>query len=111
MNAMLVGADTLGNIPTLLKDAGITIDRHITGRNSAHQRKSDRLPSNIDLLILFTDFLGHNVMRHYRELASEQKVRFIACRRSVCALKQSLACAGFDCSNCPRAAAKHNSKH
>lgn len=102
MNAMLVGADTLGNIPTVLKDAGIHIDRHITGRNSSHQRKADRLPSSIDLLILFTDFLGHNVMRHYRELALEQNIQFIACRRSVCALKQSLTCAGFDCENCPK---------
>lgn len=100
---MVVGADTLGNIPDVLNRAGIKIDRHITGRNSSHQRKMDRLPANIDLLILFTDFLGHNVMRHFRELASEHDVRFIACRRSVCALKQSLACAGFDCENCPRA--------
>ena len=110
MNAMLVGADTLGKIPTVLEEAGIRIDRHITGRNSAHQRKADRLPPDIDLLILFTDFLGHNVMRHYRELASENNVRFIACRRSVCALKQSLTCAGFNCENCPNAI-EHKKSH
>ncbi|MDN0084791.1 DUF2325 domain-containing protein [Crenobacter sp. SG2305] len=107
MNAMLVGADTLGNIPDVLKSLGISIHRHVTGRNSSHQRKIDRLPAGTDLLILFTDFLGHNVMRHFRELASEENVRFIACRRSVCSLKQSLSCAGIDaqgshCAHCPQ---------
>ena len=104
MNAMLVGADTLGNIPNVLQDFGITIHRHLSGRNSSHQRKVDRLPAGTDLLILFTDFLGHNVMRHFRELAAEENIRFIACRRSVCALKQSLNCAGLaeSCQQCPQ---------
>jgi hypothetical protein len=95
MKAMLVGADTLGNIPDVLDKLGITIQRHVSGRNSAHQRKLDRLPAGTDLLILFTDFLGHNVMRHFRSLALQQKIRFIACRRSACSLKQSLDSAGI----------------
>ncbi|MFO1233973.1 MAG: hypothetical protein U1E47_02435 [Rivihabitans pingtungensis] len=36
--AMLVGADTLGNIPAVLSGYGIEIHRHLTGRNSAHQQ-------------------------------------------------------------------------
>lgn len=95
MNAMLVGADSLGNIPMLLDDYGIIVYRHLSGRNSSHQRKIDRLPAGIELLILFTDFLGHNVMRHFRSLATEQNVRFIACRRSVCSLKESLTLSGM----------------
>jgi len=105
MNAMLVGADTLGNIPAVLDSFGISIQRHLSGRNSSHQRKLDRLPAGTELLILFTDFLGHNVMRHFRALASQEDVRFIACRRSVCALKQSLSSAGLSevsCKHCPR---------
>ncbi|TDR81963.1 DUF2325 domain-containing protein [Paludibacterium purpuratum] len=104
MNAMLVGADTLGNIPDVLNQFGITIQRHVSGRNSAHQRKLDKLPVDTELLILFTDFLGHNVMRHFRALASQENVRFIACRRSVCALRQSLSAVGLHtidtCANC-----------
>lgn len=95
MNAMLVGADTLGNIPHVLNRFGITIQRHLSGRSSTHQRKLDHLPAGTDLLILFTDFLGHNVMRHFRQLAQESNIRFIACRRSVCALTQSLNGAGL----------------
>jgi len=110
MNAMLVGADTLGNIPGVLDEYGISIHKHLSGRNSSHQRKLDRLPAGTDLLILFTDFLGHNVMKHFRELANEEKVRFIACRRSVCSLKQQLDCVGLaekqHCASCPNACQK-----
>lgn len=107
MNAMLVGADTLGNIPGVLESFGINIHKHLSGRNSSHQRKLDRLPAGTELLILFTDFLGHNVMKHFRQLANEENVRFIACRRSVCSLKQSLQCAGMaeQCASCPNACA------
>jgi len=71
--------DTLGNIPGVLESFGINIHKHLSGRNSSHQRKLDRLPAGTELLILFTDFLGHNVMKHFRQLANEENVRFIAC--------------------------------
>jgi len=63
MNAVLVGADRLGNIPDSLAGFGIRIRRHVTGRLSAHQRSTPVLPRDTDLLILFTDFLNHNVMK------------------------------------------------
>lgn len=114
MNAMLVGADTLGNIPGVLDNFGINIHKHLSGRNSSHQRKLDRLPAGTELLILFTDFLGHNVMKHFRQLANEENIRFIACRRSVCALKQSLEGVGFSeqCASCPNKCSQaKNTKH
>jgi hypothetical protein len=92
MNAIVIGADRLGNIPELLSDWNINITRHITGRHVAHQRKPHGLPRNTELLILFTDFLGHNVMRHFRNLALVQGIPFIACRRSTSCLAQSLEC-------------------
>lgn len=92
MNPILIGADRLGNIPELLSDWNISITRHITGRHVSHQRKQHGLPRNTDLLILFTDFLGHNVMRHFRNLAQAQGIPFIACRRSTSYLAQSLEC-------------------
>ena len=107
MNAIVIGADRLGNIPELLSAWNINITRHITGRHVAHQRKPHGLPRNTELLILFTDFLGHNVMRHFRNLALVQGIPFIACRRSTSCLAQSLECC-FNkkievskCPNCP----------
>ncbi|MBL8445384.1 MAG: DUF2325 domain-containing protein [Zoogloeaceae bacterium] len=90
MNALLVGADRLGNIPAVLDQFGIRIAAHVSGRDSSHQRRSAALPTGIGLVILFTDFLGHNVMQRFREAAGREGVAVVCCRRSVCALTQAL---------------------
>jgi len=103
MNAMLVGADRLGNIPEVLETLGIQVQRHISGRASSHQKSVGYLPQNLDLLILFTDFLGHNVMKSYRNQAQAQGITVIACRRSASCLVQSLRRAlglGEGCDTC-----------
>lgn len=82
VNCIVVGADRLGNIPEVLERLGIRIVHHVSGRVSAHQRRITRLPSNAQLLILFTDFLNHNVMRNYRAQAQAQGLRILACQRS-----------------------------
>lgn len=94
-HAVVVGADRLGNIPDLLKGHNIAIGHHISGRDSAHQKRAPQLPSGTDLLILLTDFLGHNVMKAFRSAAQRAGVRVLVCRRSVCSLKQALAQGGF----------------
>lgn len=91
MNAMVVGADRLGNIPERLGDLGIRITKHVSGRNAVHQRRIPPLPKDIQLLILFTDFLGHNVMRSFRMQAQAEGVRVVACRRSASSLDMELA--------------------
>ncbi|MCB6182427.1 DUF2325 domain-containing protein [Leeia sp. TBRC 13508] len=112
MNAILVGADTLGNIPGLLANQGIGILKHISGRNASHQRKLPGLPKDTDILILFTDFVGHNVMRHFRMLAQEKSIPILACRRSTCALLEGLQQAGLckenQCDTCPNQTRKKN---
>ncbi|QEL57017.1 DUF2325 domain-containing protein [Chromobacterium paludis] len=89
MEALLIGADSLGNIPEVLRSYGIRIARHVCGRNVAHQRRL-ALPGRPDVLILLTDFLGHNVMRRYRDSAVAQGIPVLACRRSATALEQRL---------------------
>jgi len=90
MNALIVGADRLGNIPEVLNQFGIVIAAHVSGRDSAHQRRTAPLPAGIEIVILFTDFIGHNVMQRFREAASREGVTLVCCRRSVCALQQAL---------------------
>lgn len=108
MNAMLVGADRLGNIPDRLAALGITVSGHISGRDAAHQKRLPALPRNLDLLILFTDFIGHNVMKSFRNRAQADGVRVVACRRSASALEAELSrClgtpGGAGCAECPMA--------
>jgi hypothetical protein len=37
------------------------------------------------MLILLTDYLGHNAMRHYRDTAAARGIPVLACRRSATA--------------------------
>lgn len=100
VSALVVGADRLGNIPDLLKGHNISIRQHISGRDPAHQKKTPQLPSGTDLVILLTDFLGHNVMKTFRAAAQRSGIRVMACRRSVCSVKQALDQCGY-CEVCP----------
>lgn len=107
MNALVVGADRLGNIPDVLERFGIRIAAHVSGRDTTHQRRSAPLPSGIGMVILFTDFLGHNVMQRFRDAASREGVQFVCCRRSTCALQQALDRRMSErCANCPQPCAK-----
>ncbi len=104
VSAVVVGADRLGNIPDLLKGHNIAIRHHISGRDPSHQKKTLQLPSGTELLILLTDFLGHNVMKTFRAAAQRAGIRVLACRRSVCSMKQALNQCGY-CEACPKQAA------
>ena len=90
MNALLVGADRLGNIPAVLSEYGIRVAAHVSGRQPAHQKRV-ALPARVELVILFTDFLGHNVMRQFREAARERGLPLLCSRRSTSSLRQSVA--------------------
>jgi hypothetical protein len=95
LSAVVVGADRLGNIPSLLREHNIAITHHITGRDPAHQKKAPRIPSGTQVLILLTDFLGHNVMKTFRNAAQKGGVQVVACRRSVCSMQQALEQCGL----------------
>ncbi|MDR2690361.1 MAG: DUF2325 domain-containing protein [Azoarcus sp.] len=108
-NALLVGADRLGNIPEVLQQFGIRIAAHVSGRDSSNQRRSNTaLPAGVGMVILFTDFLGHNVMQGFREAANRAGVSLVCCRRSVCALQQALGrrVTQEQCDTCPARAEK-----
>ncbi|MCK9983732.1 MAG: hypothetical protein AzoDbin1_00204 [Azoarcus sp.] len=109
MDALIVGADRLGNIPNVLSEFGIRIAGHVSGRETAHQRRTATLPAGIGMVILFTDFLGHNVMQRFREAASKEGAAVVCCRRSVCALQQALGkrVDRSDCAACRADCARH----
>lgn len=103
LSAVVVGADRLGNIPNLLRGHNISITHHISGRDPAHQKKTLSLPSGTQVVILLTDFLGHNVMKTFRNAAQKSGIKVVACRRSVCAMQQALEQCGLcECANSAR---------
>lgn len=95
LSAVIVGADRLGNIPGLLQGHNIAITHHISGRDPSHQKKAPTLPSGTQVVILLTDFLGHNVMKTFRQAAQRAGVKVVACRRSVCSMQQALTQCGL----------------
>ena len=97
LSAVVVGEDRLGNIPDLLKRHNIAITHHISGRDPSHQKRTLQLPSGTKLVILLTDFLGHNVMKTFRSAAQKGGIQVVACRRSVCSMQQALD----KCGLCP----------
>ena len=109
VSAVVVGADRLGNIPDLLKGHNIAIRHHISGRDPSHQKKTLQLPSGTELLILLTDFLGHNVMKTFRAAAQRAGIRVLACRRSVCSMKQALDQCGY-CEACDKSVVSENAR-
>jgi len=102
---ILVGADRLGNIEDVLKERGYDDYLHIAGRKPSTQRKAAGAVAHARLMVLFTDFVGHNVARNFKQLAKDHGLPFVACRRSVVSLSQALdrlqedRCAG--CGACP----------
>ncbi|MFW8565732.1 DUF2325 domain-containing protein [Orrella sp. 11846] len=95
LNAVVVGADRLGNIPDLLSLHNIRITHHVSGRHPSHQRRAMQLPSDTELVILLTDFLGHNVMKSFRQAAQRAGAKVMACRRSVCDMQKALTQCGL----------------
>jgi len=95
LSAVIIGADRLGNIPDLLKAHNVSITHHISGRDPAHQKKTPQLPTGTQLVILLTDFLGHNVMKTFRGAAQRAGIKVVACRRSVCSMRQALLQSGL----------------
>lgn len=95
LNAVVVGADRLGNIPDVLNGHNIRITHHVSGRDPSHQRRNLQLPSGTEMVILLTDFLGHNVMKSFRQAAQKSGARVLACRRSVGAVHQALMQCGL----------------
>ncbi|CAK0750294.1 hypothetical protein CCP3SC5AM1_160003 [Gammaproteobacteria bacterium] len=98
---ILVGADRLGNIEQLLKDRGYNDAMHIAGRNPGAQRKMAGALGKARLMVLFTDFIGHNVARNFKQMAKDHGLPFVACRRSTVSLVQALdRIQTSDCSDC-----------
>ncbi|OFV47234.1 hypothetical protein RP300_01746 [Oligella urethralis] len=111
--ALVVGADRLGNLTDLLKSHNIKVKHHISGREVSHQKRVDQLPSGTSLVILLTDFLGHNVMKSYRCAAQKAGVQIVCCRRSKGSMQEALARCGFKaaCATCPNRPELQQARH
>ena len=86
MSILIVGADHLGNIAKKLGYHSLT---HIKGRKNINRRNL-KIPKRTDLIVVMTDYVGHNLACYIRELARNQSVPVIFSKRSWAYLSQKL---------------------
>ncbi|NLC28554.1 MAG: DUF2325 domain-containing protein [Campylobacteraceae bacterium] len=82
MQALIVGADEIRPIKTVLEGFGITNITHWNARNENRvNRKS--IPNDIACIIMLTSFLNHNTMKKIKTEAKKRGIPLVCARRSV----------------------------
>lgn len=92
---LIVGADHLGSIPKKLKSIGFQNVIHLNGRK-VQQVKRD-IPSHIDLILVLTDYINHNLSTVLKKKASEQGVPICYAKRSWCSIYQAIGQCDVTC--------------
>ncbi|MEY8000239.1 DUF2325 domain-containing protein [Clostridium sp. Mt-5] len=80
MSILVIGADRLGNIKDKLKENGFNKIGHVSGR-----KKGDRkikIPESTDLVLVFTDYIGHNISEIIKNKSKRSDVKIMFCKRS-----------------------------
>jgi hypothetical protein len=85
---LIVGADHLGNIEDKLSEIGFDEIQHITGRKCQTVKKE--IPENVDLILVLTDYVNHNLSKVIKQKAKEQSIRICFAKRSWCSIYQVL---------------------
>ena len=81
MSLMVIGADNLGNIKNNIKSLGFNDIKHVSGRKNSAFR-SFKLPVNIDMILVLTDYINHTAMKTVKQEAKDKNVDVIFSRRS-----------------------------
>jgi hypothetical protein len=81
MTVLVVGADRLGNIPEKLQEEGAKEIIHWSGRSKSYLNKT--IPKKVDMVILFWDFLNHNLMSNIKHQAKAAGIPVVFSKRSL----------------------------
>lgn len=85
---LIVGADHLGKIPSKLEGIGFKEIIHISGRKVQQVKKE--IPNHIDLILVLTDYVNHNLSSVLKKKANEQSVPICYAKRSWCSIYQAI---------------------
>jgi len=94
MSVLVVGADRLGKIPDVLNARGIDEYVHVPGRKKGMRKF--KIPNDVDLVIVFTDFIEHCVSKNIKAQLKQMEIPCVYSKRSVTDLNQKLDA----CQNC-----------
>ncbi|MBU9710564.1 DUF2325 domain-containing protein [Evansella tamaricis] len=96
---LVIGGDKLGAIPDQLKKLGFSDVLHVDGRKVQMVKKE--IPDNVDLILILTDFINHNLAKKIKDRASKKEIPICYSRRSWCAIYKSLTSCEYACEQCP----------
>lgn len=94
MTALVIGADYLGAIEYKMREKGVTEIAHITGRNPGELKRMN-IPKTTAFVLVFTDYVNHNMARTVKNHAKAQSVPLVYAKRSWCAVERKLAGIGL----------------
>lgn len=81
MVVLVVGADRLGNIPAKLHQEGVKEIIHWDGRHKSYQNKI--IPKKINQIIIFYNFINHNLMLNIKRQAKMCGIPVIYTKRVI----------------------------
>ncbi|CAA6800638.1 MAG: Unknown protein [uncultured Sulfurovum sp.] len=88
MSLLILGGDKINPIREVLKSLGVENIIHWTARNQKRGRKKDKvIPTSVDMVLMLTNFLNHNAMKHYRAEAKDKGLPIVYATRSVDCVK------------------------
>jgi len=83
MTVLIIGGDNLGNIPGKLYKKGYDRIEHVDGRKGWDKKIGIvSMLDKADLVIVFVDFLSHNIARSTKEKLRNLDINAIYTRRS-----------------------------
>jgi hypothetical protein len=89
MAILVVGADRLGNINKELNDVQCEDVIHWRGRDKMSSKKYI-IPSSVDKVIIFYDFINHNLMNSIKRQAKKNSLPIIYSKRALSDLQVKL---------------------
>lgn len=99
MSYVVIGADRLGNIIHMLEEKLDGKLIHVSGRKKKDQ--AYELPQMVKGVIVFTDFINHNLAKRVKADAKKRNVPIVFAKRSVhhleCTLEQMMSCTNMEC--------------
>ena len=84
MSVLILGGDKINPIMDVLTELGVDKIIHWTARNQKSGRKRDKvIPSKVSIVLMLTNFLNHNAMKHYRAEAKAKGLPIVYATRNV----------------------------
>ena len=82
MSVLVIGADEITAIKSVLKSLGANEIEHWDARNENRINRRP-LPANTDCIVMLTSFLNHNTMKKIKTEAKNRDIPLVCAKRSV----------------------------